>query len=89
MPPCIPLMRQAFGVVESFSHHIFDSTDELVVEEQVLGLIFRVGSRVEHPAHTAGHCTKMLLSCILPAQKPQIFKHSAMFFICCKTLLAV
>ena len=47
------------------SHHISDSTDELVVEVQVLGLILRVGSGIQHPTHTAGHRSKVLLPCIL------------------------
>lgn len=46
-------------------HHIFDSTDELVVEEQVLRLVLRVGGRVEHPARAACHRPKVFLSSVL------------------------
>lgn len=49
----------------SLSHHVFHSTDELVVEEQVLGLVFGVGSRVEHPAHAAGHRSEVFLPGVL------------------------
>lgn len=48
-----------------FPYHIFDSTDELVVEEQMLRLVLGVGSRVEHPARTARHCPKVFLSGVL------------------------
>jgi len=49
----------------SRSHHIFDGADELVVEEDVLGLILGVGSRVQHPTHTAGHRPEVLLPRVL------------------------
>lgn len=52
----------------TFPHHIFDGADELVVKQQMLRFILGVGSRVEHPTHTAGYCSKMLLSCILREQ---------------------
>lgn len=56
----------------TFPHHIFDGADELVVKQQMLRFILGVGSRVEHPTHTAGHCSKMLLSCILREQSKAI-----------------
>lgn len=46
-------------------HHIFDRTDELVVEEQMLRLVLRVGSRVEHPARAARHRAKVFLPGVL------------------------
>ena len=49
----------------SCSHHVFDSADELVVEEEVLGFILGVRSRVQHPTYTAGHRPKMLLPRVL------------------------
>lgn len=51
--------------IVQFPHHIFDSTDELVVEEQMLRLILGVGSGVEHPARVARHRPKVLLPGVL------------------------
>lgn len=50
---------------QTLPHHIFHRADELVVEEQMLRLVFWVGSRVKHSTHGAAHCSKMLLSRIL------------------------
>ena len=47
------------------SHHVFDGADELVVEEDVLGFILGVGSRIQHPTHTAGHRPEVLLPRVL------------------------
>lgn len=64
----------------TFPHHIFDGADELVVKQQMLRFILGVGSRVEHPTHTAGHCSKMLLSCILREQSKAISSLSRIQF---------
>lgn len=50
---------------QTLPHHIFHRADELVVEEQMLRLVFWVGSRVKHSTHGAAHCSKMLLPRIL------------------------
>lgn len=50
---------------QTLPHHIFHRADELVVEEQMLRLVFWVGSRVKHPTHGAAHCAEVLLSRIL------------------------
>lgn len=50
-------------------HHVFDSTDELVVEEQMLRLVLGVGGRVEHPARVARHRPKVLLPGVLRGER--------------------
>lgn len=54
---------------QTFPHHIFHRADELVVEEQMLRLVFWVGSRVKHSTHGAAHCSEMLLPGILQNEK--------------------
>lgn len=50
--------------VKQKPYHISDSTDELVVEQQVLGFIL-CGRSEQHPTHVASHCSKCIQAFVL------------------------
>lgn len=70
---------------QTLPHHIFHRADELVVEEQMLRLVFWVGSRVKHSTHAAAHCSKMLLSRILQNDRQKNNNPQRVRFPLCQT----
>ena len=66
---CVFIPQSSERLKEKKIYHKLDGVEEALVELCVLEVVLWVVRAVHHPTRAAGHCSKLLLTCVLIGEK--------------------